>query len=179
VNNGPAGAMAPENITGYTRILLDEVLPMVEKSYNVSRNREQRAIAGLSMGGAETLYTGLNHLDTFAWMGSFSGAFVMWPGANPTAGPAPAGGGRGMQVMDEAAFAKSFPALDAKANAQIRMLWIVCGTADGLVGVNRQFKTWLTSKQIKFTAQEVPDVGHVWPLWRQNFADLAQRLFQR
>jgi enterochelin esterase family protein len=179
VNNGPAGAMAPESITGYTRILIDEVLPMVEKSYNVSRNREQRAIAGLSMGGAETLYTGLNHLDKFAWMGSFSGAFVMWPGANPTSGPAPAGGGRGMQVMDEAAFAKNFPALDAKANAQIRMLWIVCGTADSLVGVNRQFKTWLTSKNIKFTAQEVPDVGHVWPLWRQNFADLAQRLFQR
>jgi enterochelin esterase-like enzyme len=178
VNNGPAGAMAPENITGYTRILLDEVLPMVEKSYNVSRNREQRAIAGLSMGGAETLYTGLNHLDKFAWMGSFSGAFVMWPGANPTAGPAPAGGGRGMQVMDEAAFAKNFPALDAKANARIRMLWIVCGTADGLVGVNRQFKTWLTSKKINFTEQEVPDAGHVWPLWRQNFTDLAQRLFQ-
>jgi enterochelin esterase family protein len=178
VNNGPAGAMAPENITGYTRILLDEVLPMVERSYNVSRNREQRAIAGLSMGGAETLYTGLNHLDKFAWMGSFSGAFVMWPGANPAAGPAPASGGRGMQVIDEAAFGKNFPALDAKANAQIRMLWIVCGTADGLVGVNRQFKAWLTSKQIKFTEQEVPDVGHVWPLWRQNFADLAQRLFQ-
>jgi enterochelin esterase-like enzyme len=179
VNNGPAGAMAPENITGYTRILLDEVLPMVEKSYNVSRSREQRAIAGLSMGGAETLYTGLNHLDTFAWMGSFSGAFVMWPGANPTSGPAPAGGGRGMQVMDEVSFAKNFPALDAKANAQIRMLWIVCGTADGLLGVNRQFKTWLTAKKITFTEQEVPDVGHVWPLWRQNFADMAQRLFQR
>jgi enterochelin esterase family protein len=179
VSNGPAGAMAPENITGYTRILLDEVLPMVEKSYNVSRSRDQRAIAGLSMGGAETLYTGLNHLDRFAWMGSFSGAFVMWPGANATSGPAPAGGGRGMQVMDEASFAKNFPALDAKANAQIRMLWIVCGTADGLVGVNRQFKTWLTSKKIAFTEQEVPDVGHVWPLWRQNFADMAQRLFQR
>ena len=46
---------------------------MVEKSYNVSRNREQRAIAGLSMGGAETLYTGLNHLDKFAWMAPSAG----------------------------------------------------------------------------------------------------------
>ena len=50
VNNGPAGAMAPENITGYTKILLDEVMPMVEKSYNVSRNREaardRRALDG-------------------------------------------------------------------------------------------------------------------------------------
>ena len=75
--------MAPESITGYTKILLDEVMPAVERSYNVSRNREERAIAGLSMGD-ETLYTALNHLDRFAWIGSFSGAFVMWPGANAT-----------------------------------------------------------------------------------------------
>ena len=86
VNNGPAGAMAPESITGYTKSLLTEVMPAVERGYNVSRNREERAIAGLSMGGAETLYTALNNLDKFAWMGSFSGAFVMWPGA--TAPPA-------------------------------------------------------------------------------------------
>ena len=97
VNNGPAGAMAPESITGYTKSLLTEVMPTVDKAYNVSRNREERAIAGLSMGGAETLYTALNHLDTFAWIGSFSGAFVMWPGAttappaSPTAAAAPAG----------------------------------------------------------------------------------------
>lgn len=188
VSNGPAGAMAPENITGYTRILIDEVMPRVDQAYNVSRNREQRAIAGLSMGGAETLYTGLNHLDRFAWMASFSGAFVMWPGANARAEGAPAGaaaapgagrGGRGgVQVMDEAAFAANFPALDAKANSRIRMLWIACGTADGLIGVNRQFKAWLKTKNVAFTELEVPDVGHVWPLWRQNLTEVAQKLFR-
>ncbi|MEO8482496.1 MAG: alpha/beta hydrolase-fold protein [Acidobacteriota bacterium] len=184
VNNGPAGAMAPESITGYTRILLDEVMPRVDKAYNVTKNRDERAIAGLSMGGAETMYTGLNHLDKFAWMGSFSGAYVMWPGANaqtpaaPAGTPAPGGRGGGVQVMDEAAFTKNFPTLDAKANAQIRMLWIVCGTADGLIGVNRQFKTWLKSKNVQFTEQEVPDMGHVWPLWRQNLTDMTQKLFQ-
>ncbi len=190
VSNGPAGAMAPESITGYTKILLDEVMPAVDRAYNVTRKREQRAIAGLSMGGAETLYTGLNHLDKFAWMGSFSGAFVMWPRAEAAAPPAastappadatPAGrGGRGGgQTITDAMIAKSFPALDAKANSQIKMLWIVCGTADGLIGVNRQFKTWLKSKNVQFTEQEVPDMGHVWPLWRQNLTDLAQKLFQ-
>jgi len=192
VSNGPAGAMAPESITGYTKILLDEVMPAVDRAYNVTKKREQRAIAGLSMGGAETLYTGLNHLDKFAWMGSFSGAFVMWPRAEsaaaapppaPTAPPAdatPAGrGGRGggQSVSDET-FAKNFPTLDAKVNSQIKMLWIVCGTADGLIGVNRQFKTWLKSKNVEFTEQEVPDMAHVWPLWRQNLTDLAQKLFQ-
>ena len=59
---------------GYTKILLDEVMPIVDKAYNVSKNREQRAIAGLSMGGAETLYVGLNNLDKFAWIGAFSSA---------------------------------------------------------------------------------------------------------
>ena len=68
-----------EIVTGYAKILLNEVMPLVQKSYHVSANREERAMAGLSMGGAETLYTGLNNLDKFAWLGSFSGAFVMWP----------------------------------------------------------------------------------------------------
>jgi enterochelin esterase-like enzyme len=187
---GPAGGRTPENITGYTKILLEEVLPMVEKSYHVSRNREHRAIAGLSMGGAESLYVGLNHLDTFAWIGAFSSAPILWPGvatvrsAGPEGAPAPApegarGRGRGpAPALDPASFPKVFPALDAKSNAKIRMLWIVCGTADGLIGSNRQFKDWLRSKGVEFTEQEVPDVGHVWPLWRQNLTDMVPRLFR-
>jgi len=191
VPNGPAGAMAPENITGYTKSLLTEVMPTVEKTYNVSHNREDRAIAGLSMGGAETLYSALNHLDTFAWMGSFSGAFVMWPGAAsppPDAGagaaagaPANAAGGRGRgaaPTLDPAVFDRNFPALDAKANGQIKMLWITCGTADSLLGVNRQFKAWLKSKNVAFTEEEVEGMGHVWPLWRQNLTDFVQKAFQ-
>ena len=81
-------------------------------------------------------------------------------------------------MMDETVFAKTFPELDAKANSRLRMLWIVCGTSDGLIGVNRQFKGWLKSKGVQFTEQEVPDMGHVWPLWRQNLTDMVPRLFQ-
>ena len=54
----------------------------------------------------------------------------------------------------------------------------MCGTADGLIGVNRQFKTWLKSKGVRFTEDEVPDVGHVWQSWRQNLTTFAQRVFQ-
>jgi enterochelin esterase-like enzyme len=189
VSNGPAGAMAPESITGYTKSLLTEVMPVVEKSYNASRNREERAIAGLSMGGAETLFTALNNLDKFAWIGSFSGAFVMWPGATPPPVPAatgaaptadPAGGrGRGaVRTIDVSVFDRNFPALDAKANSQIRLLWITCGTADSLIGVNRQFKDWLKSKNVQFTEEEAPEVGHVWPYWRKNLTEFAQKAFQ-
>jgi enterochelin esterase family protein len=172
-------------IPTFAKALVEEVLPQVEKAYHVTRDRNQRAIAGLSMGGAETVYTGLHHLDKFAWMASFSGAFVMWPRANPAPPPAPnaaaAGGGRGgrggvpLQTED---FAKNFPSLDAKANSQIRMLWIACGTEDGLLGSNRQFKEWLKSKNIQFTEAEIPNYAHVWPLWRQNLAEVAQQFFQ-
>ena len=182
-STGPTGGRGAENITGYTKSLLDEVMPMVDKAYNVSRNREQRAIAGLSMGGAESLYVGLNHLDRFAWIGAFSSAPMLWPPAAAAAAPPSAAGrgaGRGAApaVMDPAVFPKTFPALDAKANARIRMLWIVCGTADGLIGVNRQFKDWLRSKDVQFTEQEVPDMAHVWPLWRQNVTDMVPKLFR-
>ncbi len=169
-SQGPAGARgatATANITGYTQILLDEVMPQVERAYHVSRDRNQRAIAGLSMGGMETMYTALNHLDAFAWIGSFSGAFTMWPGVS-------AGSPR---VVHPEMFDRIFPDLDAKANARIKMLWIVCGTSDGLIGVNREFKSWLTAKGVHFTEQEVPDMGHTWPLWRQNVADMVPRLF--
>ncbi len=183
--DGPRGAMGAGMIPAFASALVDEVLPQVEKAYRVSKDRNQRAIAGLSMGGAESLYTGLHNINRFAYIGSFSGAFIMWPRANP-APPAPpadgAGrggrGGRGGQSMTDADFEKNFPNLDAKAASQLRLVWIACGLDDGLNGVNRQFKTWLKSRNIQFTDVEVPGYAHVWPLWRQNLAELAQLLFQ-
>jgi enterochelin esterase family protein len=174
VSNGPAGARSADNISGYARILLDEVLPAVERGYHVSRRRDDRAIAGLSMGGAEAVFTGLKHLDRFAWIGSFSGAFVMW--RNAVEPGATSGASTPMSVD---VFEKTFPALDAKANASIRLLWITCGTADALIGVNRQFKDWLRSKTVRFTEEEADGVGHVWPYWRRNFAEFAQKVFRR
>src|SRR5581483_12401739 len=86
------------NLEKFRDALLTEVIPQVEKQYQVTRDRNARAIAGLSMGGAESLFVGLNALDRFAWVGAFS-----------------SGG------LDDD-FAKSFPALDSKANSQLRLL---------------------------------------------------------
>jgi enterochelin esterase family protein len=176
---GPRGAMGPTMIPAFAKALLEEVLPQVEKNYHAAKDRNHRAIAGLSMGGAESLYTGLTYPDDFAYIGSFSGAFVMWPRANP-APPQPAGagrGGRGPQTMEDADFAKLFPNVTAKTSSQLRLVWIACGTDDGLMAVNRQFRTWLKSKDVKFTELEVPGYAHVWPLWRRNLAELAPLLF--
>src|ERR1700691_3701690 len=93
-SDGPGSAMGSSMIPTFTRALIEEVLPQVEKTYHVSQDRAQRAIAGLSMGGAESLYVGLHNTDRFAYIGSFSGAFVMWPRANPPSG-GDARGGRG------------------------------------------------------------------------------------
>ncbi|SPE43419.1 putative esterase [Candidatus Sulfopaludibacter sp. SbA3] len=179
--DGPRGAMGAGMIPAFASALVDEVLPQVEKAYHVSKDRSQRAIAGLSMGGAEALYTGLHNIDRFAYVGSFSGAFVMWPRADP-APPAEAGrggrGGRGRAPVTDADFEKNFPGLDAKSAGPLHLVWIACGLDDGLNGVNRQFKTWLKSKNVPFTDVEVPGYAHVWPLWRQNLAELAPMLFQ-
>jgi enterochelin esterase-like enzyme len=174
--DGPAGAMGGSMIPTFTRALIEEVLPQVEKTYHVSQDRNQRAIAGLSMGGAESLYLGLHNIDRFAYIGSFSGALAMWPHANPPSGGGR--GGRGPQTMQDADFEKNFPDLTAKSASRLRLVWIACGLDDGLNTVNRQFKTWLKSKDIQFTDVEVPGYAHVWPLWRDNLAKLAPLLFQ-
>jgi enterochelin esterase family protein len=175
---GPSTAMSPTMIPTFARALVEEVLPQVEKEYHVAKNRDSRAIAGLSMGGAESFYIGLNNIDKFAWVGSMSGAFVMWPRANPQP-LAVAGGGRGgPRKMEIADFEKNFPNLTAKSAANLKLLWMACGTEDGLLAVNRQFAEWMKSKDIHFTEKEVPKYAHIWPLWRQNLAELAEVVFQ-
>ncbi len=186
--DGPAGAMRPDMIRMFAKALIEEVLPQVEKQYHVAKDRNARAIAGLSMGGAEAFYTGLNHIDKFAYVGSMSGAFIMWPRANPqppapraaAPGEAPGRGGRSGRRprLETADFEKNFPNLTAKSASQLKLLWMGCGTDDGLLGVNRQFAAWMKSKDIRFRDEEVPGFAHVWPLWRQNLAELAPQLFQ-
>jgi enterochelin esterase family protein len=141
------------NFNRYTDALLTEVIPMVDKQYRTMNNRESRAIAGLSMGGAESLLTGLNHLDTFAWVASFSS---------------------GGEADD---FAADFPKLDAAtANKELRLLWIACGTDDRLITLNRSLVDWLKSKEIRVNRIETPGM-HSWLVWRRNLTTLAPLLF--
>jgi enterochelin esterase-like enzyme len=184
--DGPAGHRREDMLPNFGRILLEEVLPRVEREYNVSTERVDRAVAGLSMGGAEATLVGLNHLDTFAWVGSFSGAYNLWPLTRPTFEPPPAEESpsdfrerlRRQLVLDVAGLPGSFPSLDASANSKLRLVWITCGTDDVLIRVNRQFKEYLDAQGVKVTYTEVPDVGHVWPFWRQSLADFAPLLFK-
>jgi enterochelin esterase-like enzyme len=147
----PAG-LGQRNREKFRDALFAEVIPEVERKYRAAKDRTSRAIAGLSMGGAESLYTGLNAVNRFAWIGAFSSG-----GLND--------------------FATTFPALDSKANAQLRLLWIACGTDDSLIKTNRQFREWLTSKDVRHTDIETPG-AHSWMVWRRNLAEFTPLLFR-
>jgi enterochelin esterase-like enzyme len=142
-----------KNMDRFRAALLTEVIPQVEKNYRVSADRQSRAIAGLSMGGAESLFTGLTTLDRFAWIGAFSS------------------GGLGED------FDKTFPSLDSSANKQIRLLWIACGTEDRLIEPNRKFREWLKAKGVDHTDIETPGM-HTWMVWRRNLATFCPLIFQ-
>lgn len=146
-------SLTDRNFDKFREALLTEVIPRVESEYRVNKDRTARAIAGLSMGGAESLLTGLNTLDKIAYVGAFSSG-----GFTPE-------------------FDKEFPNLDAKSNSQIKLLWIACGTQDRLIDINRDFRKWLASKNIIHADIETPGM-HTWMVWRRNLTDFAQLLFR-
>jgi enterochelin esterase-like enzyme len=156
-----------KNFANFTQALLTEVMPKVESEYRIAKERNSRAIAGLSMGGSESLLTGLNNLNKFAWIGAFSSGGI--PGCSLRTD--------GTHECNEEGFAKDFPNLDAKANQQIRLLWIACGTEDHLIAVNRKFRDWLKSKDIQHTDIETPG-EHTWMVWRRNLAEFTPLLFR-
>jgi enterochelin esterase family protein len=142
-----------KNFSRFREALLTEVMPKVESEYRVGKDRSQRAIAGLSMGGSESLLTGLNNLDKFAFVGAFSAGGLPEP------------------------FEKDFPSLDAKANQQLKLLWIACGTEDRLITPNRNLREWLKGKGVQHTDIETPGM-HTWMVWRRNLSEFAPLLFR-
>ena len=141
------------NTNLFSKALLTEVMPQVEAEYNISRKREDRAIVGLSMGGLESLSVGLSHSDKFAWVGGFSSAIHK---LNVEEGP--------------------LATLDPKTS-NLRLLWVACGTEDGLIDANRKFVAYLKSKDMPVTQIETPGM-HTWMVWRDNLIHFAPLLFQ-
>ena len=142
-----------QNLTKFREALLTEVMPKVEGAYRITKDRNSRAIAGLSMGGSESLLTGLNSLDKFAWVGAFSAGGLPEP------------------------FDKDFPGLDANANQKLPLLWIACGTEDRLITANRNLREWLKTKGIQHADIETPGM-HTWMVWRRNLAEFSSLLFR-
>jgi enterochelin esterase-like enzyme len=136
----------------YTKAFLNEVMPRVNAAYKISTDRKDHAIAGLSMGGLEAVTIGLGHTDYFANVVGLSAA---------------------VQKLD---FQKQFAGLDAK-RANLRVLWIACGTEDGLISPNRKLVAFLKEKNMRVTPIEIPGL-HTWLVWRDNLIHFAPLLFQ-
>ncbi len=136
--------------------LLEDVIPYVEKTYRVSAKADDRALAGLSMGGGQTLEIGLSHLDTFHYIGAFSAAI------------------RGN--VEESY--KGFFDDPAAANKKLKVFYIAVGKADSLFAPAQSFDEALTRRQIKHTFAPSEE-GHVWRNWRDYLAEFAPQLFTK
>jgi enterochelin esterase-like enzyme len=145
-------AKAADHYKRFQEALLTEVMPQVEATYHVARDREHRAIAGLSMGGQESLTIGLTNPDKFAYVIGLSSAAQSLP-----TNPALAG-------------------IDPKT-ANLRLLWVSCGTDDSLSEANHRLVEWLKSKDMPVTYVQTPGM-HSWIVWQDNLIHFAPLLFQ-
>jgi enterochelin esterase-like enzyme len=146
---------APEKVEGFARFeqdLLKNLIPAIEKQYSTRTDREHRALAGLSMGGGQTLNFGFAHLDAFAWLGAFSSA-------PNTKAPAEL-------VPDPAA-----------AKAKLKLLYLSCGNKDGLINISQGVHGHLKEHGVPHI-WNVDDEGHTPKTWASNLYHFAQRIFR-
>ena len=147
---GNVYATAPA-FANFEQDLLRDLIPAVQLKYSVNTNREARALAGLSMGGGQSLNFGLAHLDTFAWVGGFSSA----PNTKSPEELLPDPG---------------------QAAAQLKLLWISCGDKDGLINISQRVHAYLKEKNVPHIWQV--DAGmHEFPVWKQDLYRFAQLIF--
>jgi enterochelin esterase-like enzyme len=148
---GNVFAAAPAFAT-FERDLLDDVIPAIQSRYSAYTNRENRALAGLSMGGGQSLNFGLTHLGTFAWIGGFSSA----PNTKPPA-----------QLVPDPAAAKE----------QLRLLYLSCGNKDGLINISQGMHAYLKEKGVPHV-WHVDGNSHDATHWRNNLWLFSQRIFK-
>jgi enterochelin esterase-like enzyme len=152
----PAGAGPSDNESLFSRDLIGDVIPFIETHYRTLADRNQRAIAGLSMGGGESLGIGLSHLDLFAYVAGFSAA------------------------LRPADFPKTFAAIAANpaaTNEKLRLLWIGCGSDDSLMPAAKAFDGFLDQHKIKHTFRQSGG-AHTWIVWRRYLNEVAPLLFR-
>jgi enterochelin esterase-like enzyme len=137
----------------FEKDLLTDLIPFIEKTYSVKADRESRAIAGLSMGGGQSLNFGLNNLDTFAWVGGFSSA-------PNTRRPADL-------IKDHKEAAK-----------KLRLLYVACGDKDGLFRISQGVHKMLDEKKVPHEYRVIPGGQHDFKVWKSDLYHFAQLVFQ-
>ena len=151
----PDRTFSPEHMDGFARFerdLLESLIPAIDRAYATETKPGQRAIAGLSMGGGQAINFGLGHLDTFSWVGGFS------PAPNTRA-------------------AATLLAESEPARRQLRLLYLSCGSQDGLIDVARNFHLYLKQKGVAHV-WNVDGHGHDRESWTDNLYQFARLIFR-
>jgi enterochelin esterase-like enzyme len=136
----------------FDKDLLESIIPFVEANYSVKGDREDRALAGLSMGGGQSLNFGLQNLGTFAWVGGFSSA------------------------PNTKAPEQLVPNPD-EAKKQLKLLWISCGDQDGLIGVSQRTHNYLKEKEVPHI-WHVDSGKHDFKVWKNDLYLFSQQIFK-
>jgi enterochelin esterase-like enzyme len=144
-----------ERFASFDRIVASDLISFIDAKFRTIADREHRAIAGLSMGGAQALRIGLNHLDKFAYIGAFSPA---------------------IDITDITKDYEGTLANPEAINQQLRLLWLGIGTDDFLLVPVKESHATLEKAGIRHVWVESSG-AHVWTVWRKYLADFAPRLF--
>ena len=156
-----------EAFKAFEDVVIDDLIPAIDANYRTIPDKEHRAMAGLSMGGMQTLFIAPHHLDKFAYIGSFSGPVIT--GIN---------NGSGHEFDPKTAYEGAF-ADPTAFNKQVRLLWMGVGTEE------KQFYTGikgaaeaLQSSGVRLTFYASPGTAHEWQTWRRDLDHFAPLLFQ-
>jgi enterochelin esterase-like enzyme len=158
--NMPAGGFGEESLKLFERELKQVVIPFVEKNYRVKTDANSRALAGLSMGGLQTLHAGLKNTEMFAYLGVFSSGW--WANQPALANPQ-------YEYMKNNA---------EKINSNLKQFWIAMGGKEDIAWQNCQtMMAKFDEMKINYKYSEYPG-GHTWPVWRNNLFNFAQIIFK-
>jgi enterochelin esterase-like enzyme len=149
------GGMAVEfqAYAAFERELIADLIPHIESHYSAQSSREQRALAGLSMGGGQSLNFGLGNLNTFAWVGGFSSA----PNTAPPA-----------QLLKD----------PAAAPAQLKLLWVSCGDQDSLFNISENVHKYLDEQKVPHVWHIDAGGAHTFPVWKNDLYHFSTLLFR-
>lgn len=158
--NGASGfRRAPGATAAFEEVMVTELIPMIDSTYRTLKNRQSRAMAGLSMGGGQTLNITLRHLDQFAWIGTMSGAPRQ---------------GFDVKTAYDGVFNDS-----TAFNKKVKLLWIGAGTAEERFHASATaVHEALTQAGIRNVFYSSPGTDHEWQTWRRSLHDFAPRLFR-
>lgn len=151
-------AFYPLNAKAADNELMNDIIPLIGQRYNVRKDADGRALAGLSQGGYQALVSGMNHLESFGWLATFSGVTTT--------------------TVPDAGVSARFN--DPQAiNKQLRNFTVVVGDKDVVTGKDiAGLKAELEKQKINFEYHEYPGLNHEMDVWRPAYAEFVQKIFK-